>query len=65
MAEQTVGGVRVQDWIGMVMIALGVALLVWFSWGADAAVKTGAIGALAVVIVSGGYLAMRRAGADR
>lgn len=60
MADKRVGGVRMQDWIGIALVAAGMGLLVWFSWDADPIVKLGAIGALAAAIVGGGYLAMRR-----
>lgn len=60
MADKRVGGVRMQDWIGIALVAAGMGLLVWFSWDADPIVKLGAIGVLAAAIVGGGYLAMRR-----
>ncbi|MFP4590401.1 MAG: hypothetical protein ACLFMX_00305 [Halobacteriales archaeon] len=65
MGDRRIGGVRMQDWVGLVMVAVGVALLLWFSWAADAVVKGVAVVAIGAVIVAGGYLLVRRAEADR
>lgn len=65
MADKRVGGVRIQDWVGMAMVAVGAGTLVWFSWGVDPILRGVGIALLAGVLVGGGYLLMRRVEAQR
>ncbi|MFW6448000.1 MAG: hypothetical protein ACOC0X_00505 [Halobacteriota archaeon] len=60
MSDRRIGGVRVQDWVGLAMVAVGLGLLVWFSWPGDELVKTAGVVGLGAVVVAGGYLLMRR-----
>lgn len=62
MADPRPGGIRVQDWLGMVMVVVGGGLLVWFSWPAGPLVKALIVVALAAVVVLWGYYGLRDVG---
>lgn len=59
MADRTLAGVRIQDWVGMAMVVVGAGLLIWFSWQADPLAKLGLILLVAIVVVLTAYRTLR------